>query len=1281
MAQELNAGRAYVEVVPSLKDFHKKNAAEMRKAGVEARKAFDDGFSSAKSPAAPSPDSKQSRAKGKESGAEFAGAFDREVRTKVTAALKSLPDAKITADSTDAEREVAKVRASLERLSKQRIGIDVDEATALNRLETLQAKLAEISASDNATIGVKANTTQAALNLDKIRVQAEAVGAMSPTIKVDADTSAAQAKIAALQSGGAVPTGAGVSGLAASVMTLGPALIPGAAAGVGGLAGLGGAAGAGGAGLGVAAFALNGVGDAVKLLGEAQKTQGKTAAQVAADNDKAAAAMAGLSPQAQKFAKFINGMRGSISALQKDAAKGFLPGLQSGMESAGKALAPFKGIIGDFAKEMGDLAVSAGKGLGGKEFQNFFTMVGKEGPATLGTTGRIVGNLAKSFAGLAVAFAPVSKQVLGGLERLTKRLAAFSNEGEGGGLSKFVAYVQQMGPKVAAMLGAVGRAIGAIAVAMAPWGTFVIGAITKLANGIASLPVGVLRALMGAVIGLTLAWKAATVVARGYNALIATGTALKKVSTLWTNRETAATLRSTIATKAKTVATKAAAVAMRLFNAVMRMNPIGLVVTALIALGAGLVLAYKKSETFRRIVDAAWAGVKKAVKVVVDWWTGTAWPAIKKFFTSIGTSMVSAKSKIVGAWDSIKAKVVAVKDWITNTAWPGLKKTLYKLSGFIPVVAIYRNWDKITGKFKAAWNWVKGTFSTWWAGIKLIFTNPIESAKTVVTRLLGATGLRKPLTAAWTWVRDTFGKWWSGIKKIFTNPIESARTIIRRILGATGLQKTFQSARDALGRIWGGLKKKLTSPMVSILKWMNSSFIKKLNGMLGKIKVPFRIPEIGVPKGFAAGGWTGPGSKYQPAGVVHADEYVVNKRSRGKFERDNPGVLDHINATGRMPGYAIGGKVSGLNPNFLKQLSLFNAAAGGRYSVYSGYRSNAHQQVLYNNYLNGNGPIAARPGSSQHNKGLAADLAPSNARDVHGALAKQFGLAFTVPSESWHIEPSNGRPSSGGGGGFSLGSLIPEWVKDTAGWLKKKFANATAGFSKDKFGLAGEMVPPVFTAMKDAVKKRAMSAASVFGIGGGGSGGGSFDFSKIKGATNMALGQGMAASMGWKGAQWTALKELWRRESGWNHLAKNPSSGAYGIPQALPASKMASVMQGGGSDYLTNPRTQMSWGLRYIQGRHRNPAAALAFHDRMNWYADGGQVTPPVFDNGGTLAPGLNLVNNKLGKPEALVRPEQAMSGGATFNLHDVDGVLIGVIRGEIDTAARDADRLARRGA
>lgn len=80
--------------------------------------------------------------------------------------------------------------------------------------------------------------------------------------------------------------------------------------------------------------------------------------------------------------------------------------------------------------------------------------------------------------------------------------------------------------------------------------------------------------------------------------------------------------------------------------------------------------------------------------------------------------------------------------------------------------------------------------------------------------------------------------------------------------------------------------------------------------------------------------------------------------------------------------------------------------------------------------------------------------------------------------------------------------------------------------------------------------------------------------------------------------QFKCLEQLWDRESKWNHLAVNPSSGAYGIPQSYPASKMASA----GSDWRTNPETQINWGLKYIEGRYGTPCAAWAHSERTNWY-------------------------------------------------------------------------------
>lgn len=85
--------------------------------------------------------------------------------------------------------------------------------------------------------------------------------------------------------------------------------------------------------------------------------------------------------------------------------------------------------------------------------------------------------------------------------------------------------------------------------------------------------------------------------------------------------------------------------------------------------------------------------------------------------------------------------------------------------------------------------------------------------------------------------------------------------------------------------------------------------------------------------------------------------------------------------------------------------------------------------------------------------------------------------------------------------------------------------------------------------------------------------------------------------------QWLCLDELWQRESSWRtqpnpHVKRNRNSGAYGIPQALPATKMASA----GIDYQVNPITQVKWGLKYIKKRYKTPCEALRHHDKKGWY-------------------------------------------------------------------------------
>lgn len=95
-----------------------------------------------------------------------------------------------------------------------------------------------------------------------------------------------------------------------------------------------------------------------------------------------------------------------------------------------------------------------------------------------------------------------------------------------------------------------------------------------------------------------------------------------------------------------------------------------------------------------------------------------------------------------------------------------------------------------------------------------------------------------------------------------------------------------------------------------------------------------------------------------------------------------------------------------------------------------------------------------------------------------------------------------------------------------------------------------------------------------------------------------AIAHDKVMARGWGEDQFSCLVSLWEKESGWRVNAENPSSGAYGIPQSLPGSKMGSA----GADWATNPATQIEWGLGYITDRYGSPCGAWAKSQADGWY-------------------------------------------------------------------------------
>ncbi|MET8082655.1 lytic transglycosylase domain-containing protein [Micromonospora sp. NPDC005237] len=97
---------------------------------------------------------------------------------------------------------------------------------------------------------------------------------------------------------------------------------------------------------------------------------------------------------------------------------------------------------------------------------------------------------------------------------------------------------------------------------------------------------------------------------------------------------------------------------------------------------------------------------------------------------------------------------------------------------------------------------------------------------------------------------------------------------------------------------------------------------------------------------------------------------------------------------------------------------------------------------------------------------------------------------------------------------------------------------------------------------------------------------------------NRKIGCALMIEAGFGIAEFPCLEKLWTKESGWNHKASNSSSGAYGIPQSLPGSKMGSIAD----DWRTNPATQIKWGLGYIKGRYDTPCGAWSYFQNNGHY-------------------------------------------------------------------------------
>lgn len=276
--------------------------------------------------------------------------------------------------------------------------------------------------------------------------------------------------------------------LVQSSLALGPALVPIGAAGAGAIAGLANSLGAAAAGAGIAIFAFQGVGDALKALNDFQLEP------TDAHFQKLHETMAELGPDGQRFVLFLQEAAPELERLQSIAQAGLLPGVQEGLTSLLDNLPQVERVVTSLSTAIGDMAAEGGEALSSGFWQDFLQFVATDGRDALVTMGKIIGNLIEGAAGLVKAFDPLSDDIGDALLDQARGFAEWADKlDDTQGFQDFVGYVRDVGPDAWQALGAIANALVEIAKAAAPVGAVslpILEAIADTISAIAHSPAG-----------------------------------------------------------------------------------------------------------------------------------------------------------------------------------------------------------------------------------------------------------------------------------------------------------------------------------------------------------------------------------------------------------------------------------------------------------------------------------------------------------------------------------------------------------------------------------------------------------------------------------------------------------------------------------------------------------------------------------------------------------------------------------------------------------------------
>ena len=370
---------------------------------------------------------------------------------------------------------------------------------------------------------------------------------------------------------------------------------------------------------------------------------------------------------------------------------------------------------------------------------------------------------------------------------------------------------------------------------------------------------------------------------------------------------------------------------------------------------------------YENAIKPVWQWIQAAIQFVLDWWNNVFVPGWNFAMKTYGDLFVWLyENAIKPVWQWIQAAIQFVLDWWNNTlvpAWNLAMKTYGEIFNWVYLNIIKPVWDSIqwviqfvidwwNAYIQPAWNFALKVFGD---AFRWLYDNIIKPVWDQIQRVIDVVyqWFQNNILPAFNLAIDTLGKFF---RYLYDNWIKPAWDSISSTI-KTGweqwikpvfdtltdwvtnkIPQAFDRAVKAIDQAWKAIQDVVKAPVKFVLQTVvNDGFIRHFNDLADKFHID-KLPTIDL-SGWATGGWTGPGSKYQPAGIVHADEFVVKKSSRRRFEQENPGVLDYINRTGRLPagvgGYAEGGLVESIggaviNSDLWKAGREFVGSAAGK---------------------------------------------------------------------------------------------------------------------------------------------------------------------------------------------------------------------------------------------------------------------------------------------------------------------------------------------------------------